>query len=483
MNAMLFSRRETSMKRIIILLLVNAVMAVSVSQCATDSKKNFSGIWQGTLKVQSLELRIVFHLQTDSLGALKATMDSPDQGAKGIPVDKVIVRQDSISLAVAVAAGGYRGFIQPGDSIITGIWSQGGLSLPLDLHRILEVAQLRRPQEPKPPFPYEIEEVSYKNIDAGIVLAGTFTKPKSAGPFPALLLITGSGPQNRDEEILGHKPFFLLADYLTRRGIAVLRADDRGVGKSTGVFGKATSKDFAGDVRAGINYLKSRSDVIAKKIGLLGHSEGGLIAPMVADGSSDVAFVVLLAGPSLSGEEILYMQDSLILAAMGTPQNEIQKSLRINHSLYSLVKKEIDTTKLHQEIRSLLEQTMLADSTTGGKINESVVTATINQLISPWFRFFLTYDPVPPLKKLSCPVLALNGSKDLQVPAEKNLEGMREAFKASGNRNATAKLLPGLNHLFQKAETGAPLEYSKIEETMDPEALKVIGDWIADVTK
>lgn len=471
------------MKKNYFLYWFTAFTALILTQLTLASDKNISGIWQGTLKVQTLELRIVFHVQTDSTGAMKATMDSPDQGAKGIPVDKITVWRDSVSLAVAVAAGKYQGFIQPGDSIITGIWAQGGLSLPLDLHRVREVAQLRRPQEPKPPFPYEAEEVSYENIDAGIMLAGTFTKPKSVGPFPAILLITGSGPQNRDEEIFGHKPFFVLADYLTRRGIAVLRVDDRGIGKSTGAFGKATTKDFAGDVRAGVKYLKSRSDVITKKIGLLGHSEGGLIAPMIAGGSNDVAFIVMLAGPSLPGEQILYLQDSLISAVMGAPQNEIQKSLRLNHSLFSLVKREGDTTKLQQEIRSLLEQAMLADSTTGGKINEGFVTATINQLTSPWFRFFLTYDPVPSLKKLTCPVLAINGSKDLQVPAEKNLEGMRQAFKASGNSNATAKLLPGLNHLFQKAETGAPLEYSRIEETLNPEALKVIGDWIAEVTK
>src|SRR5450759_1654527 len=317
-----------------------AFIALILTQLTLASDKNILGIWQGTLKVQSLELRVVFHVQTDSMGTMKSTMDSPDQGAKGIPVDKITVRHDSVFLAVTVAAGTYRGIVQPGDSIIIGIWAQGGLSLPLDLHRVSEVAQLRRPQEPKPPFPYETEEVSYENIDAGIMLAGTFTKPKSAGPFPALLLITGSGPQNRDEEIFGHKPFYVLADYLTRRGIAVLRVDDRGIGKSTGEFGKATTKDFAGDVRAGVKYLKSRSDVSTKKIGLLGHSEGGLIAPMVAGDSKDVAFIVLLAGPSLSGEQILYLQDSLISAVMGAPQNEIQKSLQLNHSLFSLIKRE-----------------------------------------------------------------------------------------------------------------------------------------------
>jgi len=453
------------------------------TQSSFASDKNIDGTWLGALKVQTMALRIVFHIQTDSTGATKATLDSPDQGAKGIPVDNVSTRLDSLILTINAVGGSYEGKVQPGDSVITGTWKQGGLALPLDIHRTHEVAELRRPQEPKPPFPYDAEEVSYENSEAGITLAGTFTKPKSGGPFPALLLITGSGAQNRDEELFGHKPFLVIADYLTRRGIAVLRVDDRGTAKSTGNFGAATTKDFAGDVRAGIKFLKSRKDVNGKKIGLLGHSEGGIIAPMVASDSKDVAFIVMMAGPSLTGEEILYLQDSLISTAMGIPAEEITKELRLNRKLYSLIRTESDTTKLQQEIRSAVKESMAADSATVGKINEEAVNAAVKQLTSPWFRFFVTYDPIPALEKVTCPILALDGSKDLQVPAQQNLEGLERAFKVSGNKNAVAKILPGLNHLFQKTETGAPLEYAKIEETINPEALKVIGDWIEGVTR
>ena len=386
------------------------------TQLSFASEKNIVGTWQGTLKVQTMELRVVFHIQADSTGAMKATLDSPDQGAKGIPVDNVSTRLDSVTFTIHAISGSYEGIKQPGDSVITGTWKQGGLALPLDIHRTHEVAELRRPQEPKPPFPYYAEDVSYENGDAGITLAGTFTKPKSGGPFPALLLITGSGPQNRDEELFGHKPFLVIADYLTRRGIAVLRVDDRGTGKSTGVFDAATTKDFAGDVRAGIRYLKTRTDVNSKKIGLLGHSEGGIIAPMVACDSKDVAFIVMLAGPSLTGEKILYLQDSLISTVMGIPAEEITKELRLNRKLYSLIRTESDSTKLQQEIRSAIKESMSSDSSTLGKVNEEAVNAAVKQLTSPWFRFFVAYDPIPALEKVTCPVLALDGSKDLQVP-------------------------------------------------------------------
>lgn len=458
-------------------------LALIFTQSSFASDKSIVGTWSGTLKVQTMELRVVFHIQTDSTGAMKATLDSPDQGAKGIPADNVSTRLDSLLITINAINGSYEGIAQPGDSIITGTWKQGGLSLPLDLHRSEEVTELRRPQEPKPPFLYDAEEVSYENSDAGITLAGTFTKPKSGGPFPVLLLITGSGPQNRDEELFGHKPFLVLADYLTRRGIAVLRVDHRGTGKSTGDFSGATTKDFAGDVRAGIKYLKTRSDVNAKKIGLLGHSEGGLIAPMVASDSKDVDFIVMLAGPALTGEQILYLQDSLISTAMGIPPEEIQKELRLNRTLYSLIRMEPDTTKLQQGLRSAITESMAGDSATVGKINQEAVNAAVKQLTSPWFRFFVTYDPLPALENVKCPILALDGSKDLQVAPQQNLQALEIAFKTSGNKNATAKLLPGLNHLFQKAETGAPCEYAEIEETINPEALIVIGDWVEEVTK
>src|SRR5208283_5118915 len=230
------------MKKKFLLHLFFVFMSLFITQSTFALDRNIVGTWQGTLKIQTMELRVVFHIQTDSSGAIKATLDSPDQGAKGIPVDNVSTRLDSLILTINAIGGSYEGIAQPGDSIITGTWKQGGSSLPLDLYRIQAVTELRRPQEPMPPFPYDAEEISYENSNAGITLAGTFTKPKSGGPFSAVLLITGSGPQNRDEELFGHKPFLVIADYLTRRGIAVLRVDDRGTGKSTGNFGAATTK-------------------------------------------------------------------------------------------------------------------------------------------------------------------------------------------------------------------------------------------------
>ncbi|HTR81211.1 MAG TPA: alpha/beta fold hydrolase [Bacteroidota bacterium] len=450
---------------------------------STAATKDISGLWQGSLKVQSMELRIIFHVEKDSTGMFKATLDSPDQGAKGIIVDKINMAHDSVSFEVTMIGGGFYGVLQPGDSVIAGDWKQGGLSFPLSLRPIHEIAEIRRPQEPKPPFPYTSEEVSFMNTKAGVSLAGTLTKPKSGGPFPVVLLITGSGPQNRDEEIFGHKPFLVLADYLTRMGIAVLRVDDRGVGKSTGTFRGWTTVDFAGDALAGVRYLKTRKDIDKKKIGLIGHSEGGLIAPMVANESKDVAFIVLMAGPSIPGDRLLYLQDSLISSAMGTDAEKLHDELQLNKNLFAAVKEESDTALLHQKIWQLMSQSMAADSANGGKIDTNTIIATAREMTAPWFRFFLTYNPLPALKNLHCPVLALNGSKDLQVPPLEDLEGMRAAFKASGNINVKAEMLPGLNHLFQKADTGSPLEYTKIEETIDPEALKAIGDWVAEVTK
>ena len=460
-----------------------SILLLLLNGSAAASTKNITGLWQGTLKVQGMELRIVFHIDKDTAGAFKATMDSPDQGAKGILVDKITTIGDSVAFEVKIIAGGFYGLLQHGDSVISGNWKQGGVSLPLDIHTISEVAVTSHPQEPKPPFPYLSEEVSYKNTEAGITLAGTLTKPNSGGPFPAVLLITGSGPQNRDEELLGQKPFLVIADYLTRRGIAVLRVDDRGVGKSTGTFRTATTIDFAGDVMSSVRYLKTRNDVNSSKIGLLGHSEGGIIAPMVASQSKDIAFVVLMAGPSIRGDQILYLQDSLISAAMGVPAERISHDLRLNRSLFAIAASESDTAKLITRLCSVIEQSMAEDSATGRKVNTEEAEMTARQISSPWFRLFLTYDPLPALEKVTCPILALNGSKDLQVPAEENIKGMKAAFKKSGNKRAKAMILPGLNHLFQKAQTGAPLEYAKIEETVNPEALKIMGDWIEETVK
>jgi len=354
------------------------------------------------------------------------------------------------------------------------------MTFPLDLRKTTAPIVVRRPQEPKPPYPYNEEEVSFPNTHAGITLAGTLTYPTSGGPFAAAVLISGSGAQDRDENIFNHKPFKVIADHLSRNGIAVLRYDDRGKAGSKGDFASATTADFASDTRAAVAYLQTRKEVDGKKIGLIGHSEGGLIAPMVAGNSKDIAFIVLLAGPSLTGKGIILLQDSLISLANGVGIDKIRKDREVAKEMYAIVESESDTSVLKEKLREFLRTASaeLNDTTGKREQNEAAIERSVQVLTSPWFRFFLSYDPLPALKKARCPVLALNGEKDLQVPARVNLEGIKLAVTEGRNSQVTTTMMPGLNHLFQHATTGSPTEYARIEETFAPEALSTINDWI-----
>ncbi|MCG2820576.1 MAG: alpha/beta fold hydrolase, partial [Candidatus Atribacteria bacterium] len=391
-----------------------------------------------------------------------------------------------LRLEVKSVGGIYEGKVSEDFLVIEGEWKQSGQTLPLTVKRVDKAVEILRPQEPKKPYPYIEEELVYENKEAGITLAGTLTLPPGKGPFPAVLLITGSGPQDRNETIFNHCPFLVLADYLTRQGVAVLRVDDRGVGKSTGDFSQATSEDFALDVLAGIEYLKTRKEINPKQIGLIGHSEGGLIAPMVAVKSPDVAFIVLMAGTGLTGEEILYLQSDLISKAMGVNEEEIAKSRQFNEKIFSVIKGEEDNEIAKERLRQMV-MAYLAELSDEEKDwisdPEEYLKAQLQNLLSPWSRFFLTYDPKPTLSKVKCPVLAINGEKDFQVPPKENLSAIEEALKAGDNKNFTIKELPDLNHLFQTAQTGLPSEYAKIEETISPNALKLIGDWILEQTR
>ncbi len=463
---------------------VIAILPAFASGNSGGDESPFSGIWQGKLKVSGMELRIVFHIKSDATGQLAATMDSPDQGAAGIPVSAVKVNGDSIRLEVQVAQGYYTGKLNRNSGQIEGSWHQSGMNMALNLKKIEKLVKPKRPQEPKKPYPYKEEEVSFFNAQGGDTLAGTLTLPRQGGPFPAAVLISGSGPQDRDESLMGHKPFWILADYLTRRGIAVLRFDDRGVGKSTGKFSAATSKDFATDVEAGIDYLKSRKEIAPGKIGLIGHSEGGLIAPMVAAENSDVAFIVLMAGPGLPGADILQMQSRLILEKRGVPENLIAKSEKSQEKLFRIVEQTEEKTKTEQLLVQAMREAVAQFTPEQKKMlgisdSDKALTLQARQLSSPWFRFFLKFDPRSALRKVKCPVLAVNGGKDVQVPPKKNLEAIRMALTAGGNPDFTIKELPGLNHLLQTAKTGLPDEYGKIEETISPRALNIIADWIA----
>ena len=473
------------MKNIYVMIFIILFCLIFVITGGASMQKEIEGNWEGTIKVPGAELRLVFRVYLNLDGILAATMDSPDQGITGIPVNEVVQKDDNLYLEVKEIGGVFEGVISEDFLIIEGQWKQSGASFPILLEKKEKITEIVRPQEPLKPYPYIEENIKYENKEAGITLAGTLTLPAEKGTFPVVLLISGSGPQDRDEAVFGHRPFLVLADYLTREGIAVLRVDDRGVGESTGDFSHATSEEFASDVLAGIEYLKTREEVNSEQIGLIGHSEGGLIAPMVASRSEDVAFIVLMAGPGLPGEKILYLQSELIAKAMGISAEKIARDSRYNKKLYSLVKEEENEEILKEKSSNVFEEyfTELTEDEKG-EIGDwdTYVAGQLQGLLSPWFKYFLIYDPRPTLSKVNCPVLAINGEKDLQVPPKENLKAIEEALIAGGNRNFIIKELPGLNHLFQSAATGSPDEYARIEETISPVALELISDWILEQT-
>jgi pimeloyl-ACP methyl ester carboxylesterase len=440
--------------------------------------QNLEGAWEGTLDVGAAKLRLVLKVSKAADGALAAKLDSLDQGANDLPVDVISLKESAVHFEMKRLLVVFDGALNKEGSEIAGQFKQGGASFPLALKRVAKPTTLNRPQEPKPPYPYDEEEVGYENKRDGVKLAGTLTLPRGKASFPAVILITGSGPQNRNEELMGHKPFLVLADYLTRQGIAVLRVDDRGVGGSTGSVLNSTSENFAADALAGIDFLKSRKGINPKQIGLIGHSEGGLIAPLVAAQSNDVAFIVLLAGPGLPGEEILYLQGALILKASGASAEVLARQRATQETIFTVLKQEKDNAAAEQKLRAEFDKQMASASEAERNQAKQTLEAQLKQVLSPWFRHFLTYDPRPALVKVKCPVLALNGENDLQVPVTENLREIETTLKAAGAKDVTVVRLPKLNHLFQTSETGSPSEYGKIEETFAPVALKTIGDWI-----
>lgn len=411
---------------------------------------------------------------------LTGTFDSVDQGASGLRIDTVTLTGSAVRLDLKTPVARYEGTLSSDGATIEGAWVQGGASFPLTLRRGVPAAP-KRPQLPKPPFPYAAEAVSYQNTAAAITLAGTLTLPRATTPAPAVILITGSGAEDRDETVFGHKPFLVLADHLTRNGIAVLRVDDRGVGGSSGKTSDATSDDFAGDVLAGIDYLKTRKEIDPKRIGLVGHSEGGLIAPIAANRSSDVAFIVLMAGPGLPGDEILYLQGAAIAKAAGAPDAAIAANRAGQERIFTIVKEEKDPAIMTARLRQVADSIVAGMPAEQREGTRRLIESQMAALATPWFHYFLSYDPRPALAKVKCPVLALNGERDLQVPYQPNLEAIAAALRAGRNSDATTMPLPGLNHLFQTAVTGSPAEYATIEETMAPAALDAITSWILKV--
>lgn len=459
--------------KVISFILISVLTTISLYA----QSKDYLGTWEGKLAVGTMNLRLVFHIQEKD-SALSASFDSPDQGARAIQFTRAAVNGNKVTLIFAPNNSQFEGSLNDQKTIIVGTWTQGGQSIPLSVTKTDQVQGISRPQTPQPPFTYESVEVSFPGGDKDIELSGTLTLPKGKGPFPALLLLTGSGPQNRNEEILEHVPFAVIADYFTKKGWAVLRYDDRGVGKSKGNFSMATTKDFTKDAIQALEFLRKDSRINTKKIGLCGHSEGGIIAQQIAaDGKSNPNFIIMLAGPAISGADILALQNQALLQASGTDTALASWYARyLRTEVYPTVMNNLPKEQVQNRLAEALDRMFTTFSEEELKnlgINPTVVKAMMSQMTMPWLREFLQYDPQKTLQKIQCPVLALFGEKDLQVLPEINKKMLQKHCP-----KAQTEIVPKLNHLFQTADTGMPIEYGSIEETIAPAALNSIEKWL-----
>lgn len=442
--------------------------------------QKITGDWNGVLDVQGTTLRLVFHI-SESNDSLLATLDSPDQNTFGIPASEVSFADNVLLVKLKKLNANYKGTLKS-EGTITGTYSQSGMSFNLNLSKeVLREEKYNRPQEPKKPYGYLSEDIKFPSENNTINLAGTLTLPKKDGNFPAVILISGSGPQNRDEEFMTHKPFLVLADYLTKKGIAVLRYDDRGYGKSNGNYDLASSLDFANDVKAGIGYLKTRKEIDKKHIGLIGHSEGGLIAPIVVADSKDVDFIILLAAPGAIRGKVLLQQLEATARITGMNEEALKSEKLFLVGLNNIISKHKTKEDLEERLREYyVEKLSMYGKKINGMDKEKFINSSVASLMKPWHLYFVDHNPSKFLKKVKCPVLAINGSKDTQVIPE-NLALIEKALREGGNSNITIKEYEGMNHLFQKCETGAMDEYPTIDITIDPSVLNDVSNWILNV--
>jgi pimeloyl-ACP methyl ester carboxylesterase len=437
--------------------------------------EGLDGQWDGSIAVNGVDLRLVLRVFTGGRGTT-ASLDSPDQLARGIQVTGLTHEGSSVSYDVPMVKGHYAGVLSADGSKIEGTWTQPGVNAPLTFALNKDAARNGpppRPQTPTPPFPYKSEDVAFDNpVDQTVHLAGTLTLPKGKGPFPAAVLITGSGAQDRDETLLGHKPFAVIADYLTRHGIAVLRFDDRGVGKSTGKYAAATSADLATDANAAADYLMTRREIRHDAVGFIGHSEGGMIGPIAMADNDRIAFLIMLAGPGTALDKLMLSQRRLIGSQIGMSDAALDSAEPVMAAVFHAVADGATPQVGREAARAVLTPAAMASLGAPGADPDVV----LNQVTGPWYSYFLKYDPAPNLRRIKVPLLALNGNLDRQVPPEDNLAAIRQA--TAGNPDATTIELPGLNHLFQTARTGAIGEYADIPETVAPVALETMTDWL-----
>jgi pimeloyl-ACP methyl ester carboxylesterase len=454
----------------------------SFPQQASATQKKMDGIWVGILEVQGIKVRLILRVTQDAAGALSARLDVPDQGASDLPIDSIGLEGQAFRFEARGLGLSYEGTMNNDGLEIAGTLKQGPATFPVTFKRTDKAPTLGRSQDPKPPYPYLEEDVSYKNTVDAVRITGTLTMPRTGGPFPAVLLISGSGSQDRNETTAGHRTFLVLADHLTRLGIAVLRVDDRGMGGTSPGAPNVTTENFVGDVLAGVEFLKSRKEINPRQIGLIGHSEGGIIAPMAAIRSKDIAFIVLMAGAGFAGDAEILIQNDMLLKAQGFDDDSLRLARELYTAIFEVLKGKDSTAAAEKKIRDIVAAKIAAMTATQKKNLEPLLKVIDTQLpqiyLLEWFRFFLRYDARLTLRKVTIPVLAINGEKDLQVSPKTNLDAIAAALKEAGNKDFSVVLLPGLNHMFQTSKTGLPMEYGDLEETISPVALKTMSDWI-----
>ena len=435
-----------------------------------QAQAQIEGYWKGKIDLGVQKLETAFDIKAIENG-YSATFDVPAQEALDISVDETTFQDGHLQMTMSAMGASYAGTLK--DDVIEGEFTQYGMTFPLNLVKADKKGQKKaRPQDPQPPFNYHIEEVTFVNEKEGNKLVGTLTIPEGEGPFPAMVLVSGSGQQNRDEELMNHRPFWVIADYCALHGIAVLRYDDRGMGGSEGEVKNATSMDFSYDAEAAFDYLRNRKEINATKVGILGHSEGGIINFMVSARRPEVAFLVSLAGPAVNGVEVLKEQQKAILRASGMTEEAVQFSSNANAQLFNIIEASNDREEADSLMRQLVK---------GWGYNEELTEQTVSQMTLPWMYYFLKYDPTEAIVKTNCPALLLNGSKDLQVIASQNLPGYEKIITEHNKTNLTLRELPGLNHLFQHCETGSPNEYFEIDETISPEVLEMIVEFVKKI--
>lgn len=441
--------------------------------------QDIEGTWQGNLEVQPGKTMLFIFTISQNSEVLNTRLDIPSQGLKELQPAYTTYVENNLIIDASNLGFKFEGKWDFKSGEIKGVFQEGLNSVPLNLIKekiVKQVETPKRPQEPSKPYPYMVEDVKIINAEDDIYLAGTLTLPKSSNQdTPVVILISGSGPQDRDETYMGHKPFLVLSDYLTRKGIAVLRYDDRGIGGSTGNFEKATTEDFSNDVLKIIEYLKNRSD-IGNKIGLIGHSEGAIIAPKVANKSKDVSFIVMLAATGVLGKQVSLQQAidyrNFPVADKGKYKDYIEKAINIAAS-------DKDVTIVNNELKSFYQNSEVLNSILPQTINkDEFIENLIKSRMNPWIRYFYNYNPSDEIRKIRIPTLALYGSNDTQVPPKYHLQPIKEALEKSNSKNYEVVLMKDLNHLFQESKTGQISEYPEIEETMSPKVLEKISNWI-----